>query len=167
VTRRPSKRLKGLGFTRSMHWAAKDSPPDMGLLARGLHPATIAAALDPSDMSALHFAPLRPNGEGPARNGYLSQASAVRCAPSSQPSRTVGGCVLRPNDASRRLTPPALWIAAPGSLAYAVSGGQALGSGASRQSHLSPCGSSWASINPPRVHPCVTRHAPSASGRYG
>ena len=31
-----------------------------------------------------------------------------------------------------------------------------------RQSHLIPCGSSMApSINPPRVHPCVTHHAPS------
>jgi hypothetical protein len=66
----PSKRLKGLSFTRSVRWAAKDSPPDMGLFARGLHPATIAVALDPSDMSGLHFAPLRPNGDGPARNGF-------------------------------------------------------------------------------------------------
>ena len=31
-----------------------------------------------------------------------------------------------------------------------------------RQSHWS----SMAIHNPPRVHPCVTRHAPSASGRY-
>jgi hypothetical protein len=53
-----------------VRWAAKDSPPDMGLFARELHPATIAVALDPSNMSGLHFAPLRPNGDGPARNGF-------------------------------------------------------------------------------------------------
>jgi DDE superfamily endonuclease len=57
-------------LTRSVRWAAKDSPPDMDLFARELHPATIAVALDPSDMSGLHFAPLRPNGDGPARNGF-------------------------------------------------------------------------------------------------
>ena len=53
-------------LTRSVRWAAKDSPPDMCLFARELHPATIAVALDPSDTSGLHFAPLRPNGDGPA-----------------------------------------------------------------------------------------------------